>query len=248
MSSMAGAQAATGDVPTYTRDITPILFKNCTSCHRPGEIAPMSLLTYRETRPSARDDLQRRSPKGMPPWRADPAHGRVTERSAVDRVKRTRFFVAGLQAGAPEGPGGAACHRRRSISVAGKIGPARRHLRSCRGYHGHRQAGDHRLQVFRSPDQLYRGSVGSGVPGAPRNLRASSTTSSFTRGRRSGVTQEPRRPALGRCRPSDGQAPPPPCSERVRSLAPNMDEPERVKAAARATETTETTEPAPGSD
>ena len=42
-------------VPTYTKDVAPILFKNCTGCHRPGEIGPMSLLTYEDVRPRAKD-------------------------------------------------------------------------------------------------------------------------------------------------------------------------------------------------
>ncbi len=40
-------------VPTFSKDVAPILYKNCASCHRPGEIAPMSLLTYEEARPWA---------------------------------------------------------------------------------------------------------------------------------------------------------------------------------------------------
>ena len=48
----ATAQAG---VPTYTKDVAPILFKNCTGCHRPGEIGPMSLLTYDDVRPRAKD-------------------------------------------------------------------------------------------------------------------------------------------------------------------------------------------------
>src|SRR4029079_11873481 len=38
-------------VPTFTKDVAPILYKNCTGCHRPGEIGPMSLLTYDDVRP-----------------------------------------------------------------------------------------------------------------------------------------------------------------------------------------------------
>ena len=41
-------------VPTFTKDVAPILYKHCVSCHRPGEIAPMSLLTYEAARPYAR--------------------------------------------------------------------------------------------------------------------------------------------------------------------------------------------------
>src|SRR5688572_32849589 len=40
--------------PTFSKEIAPILQKNCQVCHRPGSIAPMSLLTYQEARPWAR--------------------------------------------------------------------------------------------------------------------------------------------------------------------------------------------------
>lgn len=37
--------------PVFTRDVAPIFYKNCVSCHRPGEMTPMSLLTYADARP-----------------------------------------------------------------------------------------------------------------------------------------------------------------------------------------------------
>ena len=43
--------AAFGGTVTYSKDVAPILNENCVSCHRPGQIAPMSLLTYEEVRP-----------------------------------------------------------------------------------------------------------------------------------------------------------------------------------------------------
>ena len=57
--AMVGAfvEARANGVPervTYSRDVAPILFENCASCHRPGEIAPMSLHTYDEVRPWAK--------------------------------------------------------------------------------------------------------------------------------------------------------------------------------------------------
>ena len=60
---------------TYNRDVAPILFKNCVVCHRPNDIAPMSLMTYKDARPWARairDDVVQRK---MPPWHADPQVG-----------------------------------------------------------------------------------------------------------------------------------------------------------------------------
>jgi len=60
---------------TFTRDVAPIFYNNCTSCHRPGEIAPMSLMTYQESRPWAKAIREKVASKQMPPWHADPKHG-----------------------------------------------------------------------------------------------------------------------------------------------------------------------------
>ena len=48
------ASAQNAAAPTFNKDVAPILFANCTSCHRPGDIAPMSLLTYKDARPWAK--------------------------------------------------------------------------------------------------------------------------------------------------------------------------------------------------
>src|SRR5688572_32910985 len=63
------------DAPTFTRDVAPILYKNCTQCHRSGEIAPMSLMTYEEVRPWAKSIRDEVSDGTMPPWHADAPHG-----------------------------------------------------------------------------------------------------------------------------------------------------------------------------
>ena len=60
---------------TYTKDVAPILLKNCAECHRPGEAAPMSLLSYKETRPWAVSIREKVLNKEMPPWHADPTFG-----------------------------------------------------------------------------------------------------------------------------------------------------------------------------
>ena len=49
-----GQQTAAGPVPTFTKDVAPILQRSCQNCHRPGSIGPMSLLTYDDARPWAR--------------------------------------------------------------------------------------------------------------------------------------------------------------------------------------------------
>ena len=88
--------------PTFSRDVAPILYKHCTSCHRPGEIAPMSLLTYKDARPWARAMREEVSQGTMPPWHADPAHGEfLNDRRLNDADKDT--IVRWVTAGAPEG-------------------------------------------------------------------------------------------------------------------------------------------------
>src|ERR1044071_354981 len=69
------AQSAGADAPTYTRDVAPILYKNCTGCHRPGEIGPMALLTYEDARPHAGDMRDEVMAGHMPPWHSDAKPG-----------------------------------------------------------------------------------------------------------------------------------------------------------------------------
>jgi mono/diheme cytochrome c family protein len=88
--------------PTYTKDVLPILQKNCQSCHRPGQIGPFSLLSYESTRPWARSIKAKVASRQMPPWFADPAHGtwandRSLSQTQIDTV------VAWVDAGAPQG-------------------------------------------------------------------------------------------------------------------------------------------------
>ena len=91
------------DAPvTFTKDILPILQKNCQSCHRPGQIAPMSLLTYQETRPWARSIKAKVESRQMPPWFADPQHGRfANDRSLAQADIET--LVKWVDAGTPQG-------------------------------------------------------------------------------------------------------------------------------------------------
>jgi hypothetical protein len=87
---------------TYSKDVAPILFKNCTACHRPGEIAPMSLLTYKDVRPYVRSIVARVTAGTMPPWHADPATGDfLNDRRLAPEEKET--ILRWAAAGAPEG-------------------------------------------------------------------------------------------------------------------------------------------------
>jgi mono/diheme cytochrome c family protein len=73
--SIPALSAAAPASPTFNKDVLPILQKNCQACHRDGAIAPMSLVTYEETRPYARAMARAVRNKTMPPWFADPAVG-----------------------------------------------------------------------------------------------------------------------------------------------------------------------------
>jgi len=96
------AQMGNMSAPTYTKDVAPILQKHCQSCHRPGEAAPFSMLSYEETRPWAGAMKLAVRVKEMPPWFADPQIGHFSnERSLSQRDIDT--IVAWATAGAPRG-------------------------------------------------------------------------------------------------------------------------------------------------
>ena len=67
--------AAAPAVPTFNKDVLPILQKNCQECHRPGAIAPMAFISYQESRPYARAIAKAVTNRTMPPWFADPTVG-----------------------------------------------------------------------------------------------------------------------------------------------------------------------------
>ena len=102
----AQAPAAKGAAagPTFSKDVAPIFYKNCTNCHRPGEIAPMSLLTYKDARPWAKSIGTRVANGTMPPWHADPAYGHfLNDRSlsAADKATVAKWVAAGAPEGNP---------------------------------------------------------------------------------------------------------------------------------------------------
>ena len=98
--AQAGKPAASA--PTFSKDVAPIFYKNCTNCHRPGEVAPMSLLTYKDARPWAKSIGTRVANGTMPPWHADPTYGHFLNDRRLSDADRTTIatWVAG---GAPEG-------------------------------------------------------------------------------------------------------------------------------------------------
>jgi mono/diheme cytochrome c family protein len=97
----ASAQSTAG-APTFTKDVAPIFYKNCTVCHRPGAIAPMSLLTYSDARPWTRSIATNVTRGTMPPWHADPAHGEFLNDRRLSQADKD-IIVNWVSAGAPEG-------------------------------------------------------------------------------------------------------------------------------------------------
>jgi mono/diheme cytochrome c family protein len=89
-------------VPTFTRDVLPILQKSCQDCHRPGTSAPMSLLTYGEVRPWARSIKQKTSRREMPPWHIDRSVGEYSPDPSLSD-EQIALIGAWVDAGAPEG-------------------------------------------------------------------------------------------------------------------------------------------------
>jgi mono/diheme cytochrome c family protein len=77
---LAGSVAASAaDAPkgpvTFAKDVAPIFQEKCQTCHRPGEVAPMSLLTYQDARPWARAIKEKVQSRLMPPWHIDSTVG-----------------------------------------------------------------------------------------------------------------------------------------------------------------------------
>ena len=87
---------------TFNKDVLPILQEHCQACHRPGEVAPMSLLNYAEARPWAKAIKAAVLTRRMPPWLADPNYGHFSnDRRLTDAQIGTLSAWAGN--GAPEG-------------------------------------------------------------------------------------------------------------------------------------------------
>ena len=73
--AQASASAATSGQVTFTKDIAPILQEKCQTCHRSGGVAPMSLLTYQQTKAYAKEIKKRVTARTMPPWFIDKTVG-----------------------------------------------------------------------------------------------------------------------------------------------------------------------------
>jgi hypothetical protein len=101
-SIVVSAPAQSTDPPAFSKDVALILYKNCVSCHRPGEMAPMSLMTYEQARPYARSIRSRVELGTMPPWHAEAPAGAFTNERRLE-PKEKEILLRWADGGAPEG-------------------------------------------------------------------------------------------------------------------------------------------------
>ena len=95
--------ASPADAVTFSKDIAPIVFEHCVTCHRPDSVAPMSLRSYQEVRPWARAIREQVTARQMPPWKPEPGYGDafVGNRRLSDR--QIALIAQWVAEGAPEG-------------------------------------------------------------------------------------------------------------------------------------------------
>ena len=169
----ASVYAQSPVTPTFSKDVAPILYQNCTNCHRAGEIGPMPLISFSDARPWAKAIATRVSDGTMPPWHADPGARTVPQRPPAERQGPRDDREVGQQRRAgrqPRRPAGGAEVRR---------GLADRHARhdlvDAGGIPDSCQRHD-RVQELRGADQPHRGQVGRRRSKSARATARSSTT------------------------------------------------------------------------
>ena len=89
---------------TFNKDIAPLVFKNCATCHRPGEVAPFSLLTYDDVRKKAKIIVSVTQDRFMPPWHAEPGFGEFRDSRRLSDQQIGLFkqwYDQGLKQGNP---------------------------------------------------------------------------------------------------------------------------------------------------
>jgi mono/diheme cytochrome c family protein len=109
--AMAGVAAAQQSAPaasqtpvTFTKDVAPILQRSCQTCHRPGAVAPMALLTYEDVRPWARSIKTKVTNREMPPWHVDRNIGITKFKNDPSLTDQEIATIAKwVDAGAPRG-------------------------------------------------------------------------------------------------------------------------------------------------
>src|SRR5690349_22529941 len=105
LSAAAAVWAADlGRPVTFSKDVAPILERSCQNCHRPGSIAPMSLLTYKDARPWARSIKDKVVRRQMPPWHIDRTVGITKFKDDPSLTEAEIATIANwVDQGSPEG-------------------------------------------------------------------------------------------------------------------------------------------------
>ncbi|OFW29206.1 MAG: hypothetical protein A3H97_07310 [Acidobacteria bacterium RIFCSPLOWO2_02_FULL_65_29] len=94
-------EAATA--PTFAKDVAPIIFEKCATCHRAGEIAPMTLMSYEDARPWAKAIKAKVVSREMPPWGADHENTLKMRNDRSLSEQQIQTIAAWVDAGAPRG-------------------------------------------------------------------------------------------------------------------------------------------------
>lgn len=105
LTAAAFARAASGAQPrvTFSRNIAPLIYKNCAPCHRPGESGPFSLLSYEDVKRHASQIASVTKTRFMPPWLPEAGYGDFEEERRLTD-KEIALIGRWVQQGAPEGP------------------------------------------------------------------------------------------------------------------------------------------------
>jgi hypothetical protein len=101
MALTAGAAPAASGA-TFNKDIAPLLMKHCARCHRPGEIGPFSLLTYKDAVKRAQHLKEITALRRMPPWKPEPEFGDFLDSRRMS-ASEIELLASWVDAGAPEG-------------------------------------------------------------------------------------------------------------------------------------------------
>src|SRR5438309_5704833 len=98
----AAPQARAGETVTFNHDIGPVIYRNCAPCHRPGEAAPFSLLSYQDAQKKGKTIAKVTASRIMPPWKAEEAsYAYRDERRLTD--KQIALLQTWVKNGMPEG-------------------------------------------------------------------------------------------------------------------------------------------------
>jgi len=103
---LAASAAVASDGPTepitFNKHIAPLMFHNCSACHRPGEVAPFNLLTYEDAKKRSKQLARVTAQRAMPPWKAEAGHGEFRDaRNLTDA--QIAMIKQWHESGAPEG-------------------------------------------------------------------------------------------------------------------------------------------------